>query len=166
MGRVNFVPAVDIGGQQPMLLAELEALDLVCGCVGPEHELGVEIVGVALPPTGMVDGEAELVEVLVRRDDGIWISEKLEAGELAGDGVLQDLEWMAFLLVKVLAESAEKGVGQISHAIHWEGAGADLNQGVIAVQQSPANDTEHHATGAATTTVDRHHCWLDQVHIT
>jgi hypothetical protein len=105
---VDLVPAIDIGGQQPVLFAVGEAFDLMCGGMGSEHELGVEVVGVALLASRMVIWEAELVEVLERTDDRIRVAKQLEAGQLAGNRVFQDPDRMPGLLVQALVESWEE----------------------------------------------------------
>lgn len=85
MRPVNLVASVHVGGQEPLVLPVFEHLDFVCGSVGAEHEVFVDVVAVRHRSTRVVGWEGELVKVFEGGDDGGEGGDMGEAGKVAFD---------------------------------------------------------------------------------
>jgi hypothetical protein len=70
MTRVDLVPPVDVGSEQPSVAGIPECRDFMSRRMRPQHMRLVEIIAVGQTPTGMVFCEAEFVKVFVNSDDG------------------------------------------------------------------------------------------------
>lgn len=68
VGAVYLVPSVDVGGEEPFVLASFEYLDFVGGGMGAEHEVLVDVVAVRDGAARVVRREGEKVKILVGSD--------------------------------------------------------------------------------------------------
>ena len=71
MRRVDFIPSIDIGRQQPLGMACGKCFNFMSGSVSSEHAVLVDIVTVCNGPARMIGGKAEGVKVLGSGDHGV-----------------------------------------------------------------------------------------------
>lgn len=70
MRGVDLVPTKHVGRQEPLLVTGRECRDFVSRGVGPEHDIAVDVVRVGRASSWVIRDEAEVIEVLLRADDG------------------------------------------------------------------------------------------------
>lgn len=117
MRGVDLVPTVDVGSQEPRLLALRKGRYLVRRSVRPEHVVAVEVVRVLGRPARVVGREAELVEILIRRHYRGGRVDGFKSREFGLDGSTQEGEWMMRVRGEVGPDAGEDRVGYIGEVV-------------------------------------------------
>lgn len=92
---------------------------LVSRCVGAENILGVDIVCICSRTARVVLREAENIEVLLDRSDGVVgdVIGKARAGKDGLDDLAGDADWVVWVVVETATDEGGHSRGQVGGAV-------------------------------------------------